>query len=523
MRWSSVRVRLTVWYVVVLALVLTGFSIALQQRIRVSLAQSVDRDLEAGATTVTMRWANPRGAHIRREAEADPRFSPEPYSPYGAPPISRRELSHAPGTVSAIPPEAERERKGYFSRPRILNVDGNSMIPFLGDAPWDDDSFLLSLAGHTQFSNIVVDKERVRVYSTPIWVNGRVDGVVQVAHSLKEYDALNAGLVPTLLTLVPVALVVAAIGGLFLADRALRPVRSITQAAAQIGAEDLSRRLEVKGKDELSELATTFNAMVARLEEAFQQLEAAYEQQRRFVGDASHELRTPLTTIKANTSLALCGEHSVAEYREALEAADDAADTMNRIVQDLLLLARSDGGQLGLEMRPTAINNVVQRAIGMARHWEGARVRTELPEQAVGVMGDSHYLSRLLVNLLENASRHTPPDGEIVVTVRPDGQGAKIDAGFVTVSVRDTGEGIAPEHLPHVCERFYRVDASRTRARGGTGLGLAICRSIAQAHGGDLRVESELGHGTTVILTLRPAAVAPMPAVTDSVPSELVG
>jgi signal transduction histidine kinase len=241
--------------------------------------------------------------------------------------------------------------------------------------------------------------------------------------------------------------------------------------------------------------------MIARLEGAFQNIEEAYEQQRRFVADASHELRTPLTTIKANTSLALAGRHSEADYREALQAADTAADTMNRIVQDLLLLARSDGGQLTLERLPIPLEEPLCRAVDLVSGPDAAPVFLDLPAARLGVLGESHYLTRLFVNLLENAVRHTPPDGQIVVSARAAG-------GTVTVRVRDDGEGIPPEHLPHVCERFYRVDDARTRARGGTGLGLAICRSIVDALDGDLAVASEVGRGTTVTVTL-PAAPVP--------------
>jgi signal transduction histidine kinase len=292
-------------------------------------------------------------------------------------------------------------------------------------------------------------------------------------------------------------------------------VKRITAEAAQIGAQDLSRRLEVTGKDELSELASTFNGMIARLEAAFQQMEQAYEQQRRFTADASHELRTPLTTIKANTSLALCGEPTPAEYREALEAADEAADSMNRIVQDLLLLARSDGGQLGLALQAVPLRELLGRAISVVQDPESAELALRLQAEDLAVVGDSHHLARLFVNLLENAIRHTPATGKITVQAEPDPRAP----ARVAIRVTDTGEGIPAQHLPHVCERFYRVDAARSHgSRGGTGLGLAICQSIVQAHSGTLQISSEIGRGTTVTVTLPRAEVsAPeLPALTGA-------
>jgi heavy metal sensor kinase len=350
----------------------------------------------------------------------------------------------------------------------------------------------------------------MRLLSVAVREDEQVTGVLQIATPLTAVYAELARLSGTLLTLFPLALLVAALGGAFLTEHALHPVRQITQAAAQIGVSDLSERLPVQGKDEFSELAATFNGMLGRLERAFTQLAQTLEQQRRFTADASHELRTPLTVIKANTSLALEEERSNAEYRRALEAADRAADTTTRIVQDLLLLARGDAGQLQLEQRPVCLKELLERALEPFRRPEFASIAIDFPQPCLAVPGDSHRLLRLFSNLLENAARHTPAAGHITVTARADGESA-------IVRVRDTGEGIAPEHLPHVCERFYRVDTARARRHGGTGLGLAICQSIVEAHGGTLTLESVVGKGTTVTVRL-PGALALMD--NDSPPAQ---
>src|SRR5262249_37324681 len=264
------------------------------------------------------------------------------------------------------PQGPEVERIIDIRRPRLLDLSGRAMAPFSDDGPWDPETFALAAGGGEGYSVVVIDNEPVRIFSVPLRRAGQVQGVVQVAYPLSEQERLDNGMVRTVAMLIPLGLLVAALGGLFLTDRALRPVREVTQAAAQIGAEDLSRRLEVKGQDEFSELAATFNGMTARLETAFGRLREAYEQQRRFTSDASHELRTPLTAIKANTSLALCGERTPAEYREALQAADEAADLMGRIVQDLLLLARSDAGELVMRREPTELEPVLRRALAVA-------------------------------------------------------------------------------------------------------------------------------------------------------------
>jgi len=546
-RWNSLRVRLTLWHVAVLGLVLTGFSFALCYSVRHSLAATVDRELTERAHGYTSRWEASRRFRSFRGFERgpgeprrgpEPGFMPRPDGPGDGPrgpepgfqPPPGFGAGAAPGQYPGLPPApqaipvppatgaagqptgSEVERRGFYRRPRALNLEGGPFFPLAEDTPWDWDAFLVSSGGGKDaFAITAFETDRLRVFSTPLRENGEVIGVIQVAHPLTEQDQLNTRLLNTLLMLVPLALLVAGVGGIFLTDRALRPVRSITQAAAEISeTEDLSRRLEVTGKDELAELAATFNTMIERLDEAFHRLESAYDQQRRFAADASHELRTPLTAIKANTSLALTGEPSVESYREALTAADHAADSMTRIVQDLLLLARSDTGQLVMEAETVEMEPLLRKAV---RALPARTTAVELRlEAGLAARGDSHHLGRLFLNLLENAVRHTPPDGLIRVSAWPDGE-------RVIAQVADTGEGIAPEHLPHVTERFYRVDSARSRARGGTGLGLAICESIAQAHGGSLSVTSEVGVGTTVTVTL-PRAAAEPPAALPEPPRE---
>jgi signal transduction histidine kinase len=195
--------------------------------------------------------------------------------------------------------------------------------------------------------------------------------------------------------------------------------------------------------------------------------------------------------------MALTGEKTPAEYRRALLGLDRSATLMGRIVQDLLLLARSDAGQLALELRPVSLLDAVSVAAETVQTSRGAPIRVSIDPE-LHVLGDATNLVRLFTNLLENAERYTPEDGPITVTAAiPTDSG-----GMAEVVVRDTGIGIPPEHLPHICERFYRVDASRTRKQGGTGLGLSITRSIVDAHGGELKIESAVGVGTTVTVRL---------------------
>lgn len=530
MAWNSVRVRLTLWNICILALVLGGFGFAFCYTVQVTQSKAIDDELRMRAHPPDDRGpGGPRGFGVpggpaffflRGRGPWDRLQPPDFVGPpnlaggrMGVRVLERRsfrgpdgrEPNRRPGTPS--PAERRRFRQGF----RMFDLQAKSLGPpgTEDHRPWDPVGFVRASHGQELLSTVVVEGERLRVLSVPMRWEGKVQGVAQHSHSLAELDRLLENQYRTLFFLIPAALLVAGVGGLFLTSRALRPVRKVTQAAAQIGAEDLSQRLEVTGKDELAELAATFNGMIARLEGAFQsreeayhRLESAYQEQRRFTADASHELRTPLARIKGITSLALFGPRNMDDYHEALTIADQAADVMNRIVQDLLLLARSDAGQLTPRYTTLHVESLLLGAADRLQGHPGAPIRLELPAEPLQLRGDEDHLTRVLVNLLENAVRHTPESGEVILSARREEE-------QVLLTVSDNGEGIPAEHLPHLCERFYRVDAARTRADGGTGLGLAICESIVQAHGGALTIRSRVGLGTTVEVRL-PGQAAPL-------------
>ena len=290
-------------------------------------------------------------------------------------------------------------------------------------------------------------------------------------------------------------LAIALAGGFWLADRAMRPVKTITQAARTIGETDLSRRLNMKSKDELGELANTFDAMLARLQ-------AAFERQRQFVADASHELRTPLTIVNLETSRAIAARRSPQEYQHALNIIHSENNFMTSLVNDLLMLARMDAGQTAVEKIPLDLSDVVvetvERLTPLATRNGVTLEAGSLPETIIP--GDQQYLLQMLSNLVENAIKYTTGENRRV------GVETGTAGGSVWVRVSDTGPGIAPEHLPHLFDRFYRVDKARSRDDGtesdpqapsGSGLGLSIVQWIAQVHGGQVHVESTLGVGTT--------------------------
>ncbi len=323
--------------------------------------------------------------------------------------------------------------------------------------------------------------------------NDRTHVVVQCSFPLVEMQRAVHSLDITLLTAVPLVLIISAFGGALLTDRAIRPVREIALAAASIGSRDLSRRLPVHTQDEFSQLAGTFNDMLARLE-------ATFDQQRRFTSDASHELKSPLTIIKMNTGVALKSTRTPAEYIKSLQAIDRASTTMKVLVDDLLLLARADEGRLFENTEPVYLHSVLAEAVGQCERPDAAKVEMDV-SKSLTIVGNRYELYRVFTNLLDNALRHTPPSGSVKVSA--------IDEDIaVTLKVADTGEGIPHEHLQHLGERFYKVDRARARTHGGTGLGLAICKSIIDAHKGSLQMQSVEGEGTTVTITL-PAIKAP--------------
>ncbi|HLJ55235.1 MAG TPA: HAMP domain-containing sensor histidine kinase [Chthonomonadaceae bacterium] len=368
--------------------------------------------------------------------------------------------------------------------------------------PWDTATFATAARGRTAFGYARVNGARSRLLSIPLMDRDQIVGVLQISAPLAQLDRDLAGLTHSLLLILPIALLVSIIAGIFLTQRALRPVKAMTRAAAAIRPDQLSRRLPVSGGDEFAGLAMTFNGALDRVQSAFLDRERAIAQLRRFTADASHELRTPLTTIKANAGVALAEKEPSEEHVHALRQIDRAADRMTALVQDLLLLARSDAGQLALSFGPVSLPEIVRDAVDSLPPAPRACIAIELEGTDGRIDGDYEHLRRLFINLLQNAVRHTPEDGAITVSITGG------DSGIVA-AVRDTGCGIAAEHLPYVGQAFYRVDAGRNRKSGGAGLGLAICRSIAEAHRASMKIESRPGKGVAVSLTFRTLSELP--------------
>jgi heavy metal sensor kinase len=310
---------------------------------------------------------------------------------------------------------------------------------------------------------------------------------VEVASSMKVFDRSIERSRHLLYWAGPIFLILAALVGHWLSRRALVPVDQIIDAARSIGARELSRRLTVpRTGDELERLADTLNEMLSRLEASFQRVT-------QFTADASHELRTPISIMRANAEITLRRPRSEAAYREALSKILDESERVSRLIEQLLLLARTDSGFAIPQAHLTDLNAAVQSACREASVLAEAkrlRFNWSVPDNPLHVWGDPAWVERLFVILLDNAIKYTATGGQIDMQLRQDD-------GFASIDVRDTGAGIAPDDIGHVFDRFYRADHSRSRESGGAGLGLAIGRWIAEAHGGEIRVESELGRGST--------------------------
>jgi two-component system heavy metal sensor histidine kinase CusS len=314
-----------------------------------------------------------------------------------------------------------------------------------------------------------------------------IQAAVTLAPNVRALDEL----VTIFLTLGPAALACAVGGGYWLARKALSPVDRMAATAAEITATRLDRRLaEPDANDELGYLAHTFNDMIARLQRSFEEV-------RRFTADAAHELRTPLAAIRTEAEVALRSPRSPERDARVLENLLEEIERLTRLVSHLLFLCREDTGIGVSHFRPVRLDNLVREVaehMDVAAREKGLDLLVKL-RFACAVQGEADRLRQLFFNLLDNAIKYTPPGGRVIVE-------DELSNGHARVIVTDTGIGIQGEHLPHVFERFYRVDSSRSSETDGSGLGLAICRSIAESHAGRLEIASELGVGTRVTFVL---------------------
>jgi heavy metal sensor kinase len=456
----SIRARLTLWYTGVVVAILLLVSVAAYSLLRWHLYN----DLDASLFTV---------AGVLRDA---PPADPTSPLPPDLEPLVREFLGpeFADALMQLLDPQGGLRSRAL--RPALPLSRGARINALRGEATLETVEFATG--------------EQARLLTMPVVRGGRVVDLVQVAMPLRRTRQTLLRYVETLLVLVPLGVVLSAVGGWLLARRALRPVDRMSQSALRISAEDLSRRLERRGtQDEIDRLADTLNAMLARLEAAFGEMQ-------RFTADAAHELRTPLTALRGGIEIALRAERSPDEYRRVLASSIEEVDHLIRLAEDLLLLSRSTVG-LTAARQPVDLEALCLEAFELGvRLAKGKGVTVSMGATAPAVVqGDSGALRRALLNLVDNAVKYTPAGGSVVISLGRTQECAAL-------VVEDTGIGIDPADTKRIFEPFVRLDAGRNRDTGGSGLGLAIARSIVVAHGGTLEVESRPGGGSRFTVRL---------------------
>jgi heavy metal sensor kinase len=333
---------------------------------------------------------------------------------------------------------------------------------------------------------------RLRVVSGEVAL-GRLTYTLQLAAPVADADAILDRLEWILVASIPLVLGVASAGGYWISRRALAPVDAITVAAQSISEHNLSQRLaSPETGDELQRLTVTFNQMIERLEAAFSRIT-------QFTADASHELRTPVALVRTTAELSLRRERDDPHYREALAQILDESVRMTTLIESLLTLARIDSRVDAPRKTRVDLAALVRQVCARAEPLARARsieLDVEI-EDVAWLCADPALLERLFLSLVDNAIKYTPAAGHLQVRMRAD-------VAAFAVSIRDTGVGIADHDLPLVFDRFYRADRARSRAAGGAGLGLSIARWIAEAHGGSIRAESVVGHGSVFEVRLPP-------------------
>ena len=358
--------------------------------------------------------------------------------------------------------------------------------------PVSADTLLRAQRGQTVFETKEgLAEHPVRVVSVPVTLSGRVPYLVQAGVSLEGVDGTLQRASVILLILTPSVFLVALVGGWSLVGRALRPVEELTRTAMELESRNLSQRIVAPvSDDEIGRLATAFDTMIARLERSFRQVQ-------QFSADASHELRTPLTVIRGEAEVALMRPLPPEEYQRRMRSILESAERMSQIMENLLLLARADSDRPQVRLEPVPLDEVLLAVYEMVERparEKDLSLEIEEADEAT-VLGDRVWLQQMVTNLATNAIRYTPAGGRIRLSVTRD-------AGDAVVQVTDSGIGIPAEHLPHIFDRFYRVDTGRSRDSGGTGLGLSIVKWVTESHGGEVFLESTPGQATTFTVRL---------------------
>jgi heavy metal sensor kinase len=464
MNTRSIRFRLTVWYAGLLAGLLVLFGVSVYLGLSQYLEWALREALSQQAKQIGEAWLGEVG--VSGES-----YVAEEINEHFSPKVNDRfvRITRDDGGVMYLSEEPESKR-----------FDPSRVPP------------LKAQAGHESLREVhlTADSE-LMIFAMPFTAKNGSRYVIEVGASNQEIERVLRGLLLAIAIGLPIVVTIAIAGGYLLMRRALRPVDEITQSAERITSRNLSERLPVaQTGDELERLSVGLNRMIARLDESFQHIH-------RFSADASHELRTPLTILRGELEAAAQQPQITPELRETLGSALEETERLSRIVESLMAISRLDAGEARMERTRFDLAELTSSTTEQMRllaEDKDIALRCEA-EQQVRVEGDRARLKQVIVNLVDNAIKYTYPGGLV---------GVKVCAtnGRAMLEVKDNGVGIPPEALPHIFERFYRVDKARSRQMGGAGLGLSITKAIVTAHGGQVRVESVEGEGSRFLVEL---------------------
>ena len=481
MHLRSLRFKLTLWYVLILGILLTSFSGFLYFTLSKSLYRDVDNKLRSLAELIASESSSP---------------------------LSKFSF----GTIDQAL-EASMNLKPIGKFIQVLDESGNIgrksdnlknvQLPISLNALKNASKGLMTFE-----TNRTIGNTPLRIVTFPVVENSHVTKIVQIASSLEGVeDALNK-LFLILIISVPSTLILASLGGQFLAHKALKPVDNITQTARMITSQNLNQRIHpLKVKDEISRLIETFNEMISRLDQSFRQM-------KQFSSDASHELKTPLTILKGEVEVMLRKERTSQEYQQTLTSNLEEINRMSQIVEDLLTLSKAETGEIRLNKEDINLTEILSEVVAqMDRLAKSKKLHLSASNhhQDIHIFGDALRLRELFINLIENGIKYTEEGGSIRIIMQKEypppvtDQSDRVErekGQFVKIIVSDTGIGIAKEDEERIFDRFFRVDKARSREQGGSGLGLSICKWIVEAHQGEIGVESELAKGSSFVVRL---------------------
>lgn len=447
---KTLRVRFAIWTSSMFLLILTVFGVYIYASMSRGLSAAVDDSLTLNASQIAAGLNIENGQLILSDNLTE---DPE-----------NTNLNERGFTIRILTPQGEplQELGSY----RNLPISKNQSF--------------------TTYTDIASDTQ-VRIFNQPVYDNNQFVVIVQVAQSLDDMQDTLERLLAILLISVPMLVIIAGISGYFLAARALIPIDQITLTARRISAEDLSARLNIPiTDDEVGRLTQTLNDMLARLDDSFQR-------ERQFTNDASHELRTPLTAMQAILGVIREKRRTPEEYQQALDDLSEESDRLRTLVENLLRLARGEkqNNNLFEEVNLSILLKDVSDSLRPLAEAKKLLLNCQTSENLI-VLGDSDELIRLFVNLLDNAIKYTEHGGINI--------SASENEKNILVKVEDTGIGIPAEHIPHIFNRFYRVEESRTLR--GAGLGLAIAKEIINAHSWKIEIQSKIGKGSVFTVSL---------------------